>query len=567
MSRLIGLTISPSKKAVGPDIVFFMAISLICSVFIVLSTIAVPRYLEASMQKLGEGEALDSSLLGMFAFAYFIRALFKLLRNHITTYMGNLLTNRLREAGAAAVVKGHGSSGNVADIYSRLTYDLTAVTELLSWRTFVFLENLAILVSAIVIIAGHSLFVALWMAALFLAIFVCSALFGAHLQGHIRKVKASVADLNGFIRETLQNQRILRAYGAEGWQRSRFEKKNEDNKKSQREMRRCNAFWIPVMETISQITVILSLGMAAWLVLYGKNEMGFLALLNGYLSILITVTVDLGGLVHFFISSRDSVRNLRKMTAGEERLSGKDKDKGAEELPKELKQLFFQAGELKAGGKRLFQDVELSFEPGTMTVISGFTGCGKTALADALAMTGMEQGAAIFWNGVLIGEDRQKEYWKRVGYSMQVPCFFQGTLKENIVLNRNVAEKELRRLSAVCHLDFVEDLEKGFSTVLNSESNFLSGGEKQRICLARALAGNPDILILDDALQAIDRRTREKILAYLGEWKTGHIVVCFSSDFMEQDAADRVLFIQDGKLIPKENAEAARKVKESSSGG
>lgn len=536
------------KQSKMKKIIVLLLLAFASSTIIVISTTQISVLLNQLYQELADYETPLFKTLLFFSIAYVLRSAFKLVRNHITAYIGNHLVNVIREFSISSLILNHGNENEAAKQYTILTYDLNAIAELLSWRTFVFLEDLMILCFAISKIWGYHPSIAAFIVVILLCIGTLSFYLGRNLDSRIKRLKQTITEMSGFMRENLLNQKIVRAFQVEAIQYQKFYKTCDNNEKVQIEIQKVNQQWIPLMDSLGQAALFVSLGIGILFLIKGQGTIGFLALLNGYLFLLTNVAADLGNLVYFFMNSKESITRVHSILQA---VPAPD-EKSNRELDG-LLGIKAEWGDIKIHDRLLFSVGEAVFPTDKIIVITGETGVGKTVFADQIAGLGKEKNFNLYWNDQKITNDLKEVYWEKTGYDLQQNHFFHESILENIYLWQKNDDRSLNQLAEHSCLDFVYRLENGFNTLINSDCNFLSGGEKQRICLARALAKEPEILIIDDALQAIDVNNKRQILEYLKEYKKGRVIIIISSEENVIEYADMIYEIIGNKIRRKQN--------------
>lgn len=528
---------SKIEKMIG-----MVLLALASSTIIVISTTQIAILLNQLYQELADYKKPLYATIVTFVIAYSLRSIFKLARNHITAYMGNHLVNVIRECSMLSIIQSCGQEADTAKQYTILTYDLNAIAEILSWRTFVFLEDLMILFFAIWKIWGYHHSIAVFLMIILILICTLSFYLGKSLNPKIKALKNSITEISGFMRENLFNQKIVRAFHVEKNQFEKFQKLCKSNQQILIELQQINQKWIPLMDSLAQSALFISLGAGAFFLIKGNGTIGFLALLNGYLFLLTNVAADLGNLIYFFMESKESIRRIGSVVRV---ISDKEKKNVDLGTPFSLRA---EWDELKINDQLLFSAGTITFQKDKITVIKGKTGAGKSVFADHLAGIGTEESFRLYWNGRKITNDLKKAYWEKIGYDLQKYCFFHESILENIYLWNEKGRSDLQQLIKHSCLEFVSELKDGFHTLINSDCNFLSGGEKQRICLARVLAKEPKVLIIDDGLQAIDRENKKRILEYLNDYKQGRIVIIISADADVGEHADDIYTMENNKI-------------------
>ena len=530
------------RQSKTEKIIVLALLALASSATIVISTTQIAVLLNQLYQELADLKEPLYGTMVAFVIAYSLRSIFKLVRNHITAYMGNHLVNGIRELSVSSIIQAHGRGTDMTKQYTILTYDLNAIAEILSWRTFVFLEDLMILLFAIWKTWGYHPTIAVFLMVTLMLICFLSFYLGKCLNPNIIALKNHIARISGFMRENLFHQKTVRAFHVEKMQLKQFKELCKRNEETLMELQKMNQRWIPLMDVLAQSALFLSLGMGVFFLIKRNGTMGFLALLNGYLFLLTNVAADMGNLIYFFMESRESIRRVGGIAPTSSEEEKKNVDLGR---PRSLKA---EWEELRINEQLLLTAGTAVFPKDTITVIKGETGAGKTVFADQLAGLGEEVSFQLYWNGQIIPRDWKESYWKKIGYDPQKACFFHESILENIYLWSEEGRGNFEQLVSNSCLEFVSELKGGFNTFINSDCNFLSGGEKQRICLARALAKEPEVLIIDDGLQAIDRENKQRILEYLDCLKRGRIIIIISADEDVSEYADRIYIMKNKKI-------------------
>lgn len=223
---------------------------------------------------------------------------------------------------------------------------------------------------------------------------------------------------------------------------------------------------------------------------------------------------------------------------------------GAEQAPKLGRVLALQGvGYAHREGHSALEHIDLKIAAGTMVALCGPSGAGKSTLADLCAgLTGPDAGA-IAVDGVALTEANRVAWRRRVAYVQQEPVLFSGSVKDNLLLVEPEAdEAQMIQALEAAHAGFVHSLPGGLDCDLGNAGRALSGGEKQRIALARALMRKPDLIILDEATSALDADSEEAIAAALRGLAGQTTVIAIAHRGLLRDMADRIVTLENGRL-------------------
>jgi ATP-binding cassette subfamily B protein len=204
-------------------------------------------------------------------------------------------------------------------------------------------------------------------------------------------------------------------------------------------------------------------------------------------------------------------------------------------------------------GAPVLQDVTFTIPAGTTAAIVGATGSGKSTLLSLLPRLNDPPAGTVFLDGVDVRRIPLRVLRGAIGFVPQEPFLFSTTLGENVALGAETAEREaVAAAAAVARLDKdVADFPKGYDTVIGERGITLSGGQKQRTAIARAVLVDPRVLILDDALSAVDTYTEEEILHRLGNVMRERTSIIVSHRISTVRGADQILVLDRGRIAER----------------
>ena len=373
---------------------------------------------------------------------------------------------------------------------------------------------------------------------------------GDALHERFRVAQAAFSSLNDRTQESLTSIRMIKAFGLEDRQSAQFAADAADTGRKNMRVARIDARFDPTIYIAIGTANLLAIGGGSWMVLQGSMTLGQLTSFVMYLGLMIWPMLALAWM--FNIVERGSAAYSRIRTMLEEAPTVND---GHELAPEGRGALSVAVREFiyPQANKASLEKVNFVLQPGQMLGICGPTGAGKsTILALIQRHFDVTQGDIRFHDIPLTR--LQLDSWRaRLAVVNQTPFLFSDTVANNIALGRPDATPEqiehLARLASV-HDDILR-LPQGYETEVGERGVMLSGGQKQRISIARALLLEAEILILDDALSAVDGRTEHQILHNLRQWGEGRTVIISAHRLSALTEASEILVMQHGHIVQR----------------
>ncbi|HFO0254492.1 TPA: SmdA family multidrug ABC transporter permease/ATP-binding protein [Raoultella ornithinolytica] len=373
---------------------------------------------------------------------------------------------------------------------------------------------------------------------------------GDALHERFRVAQAAFSSLNDRTQESLTSIRMIKAFGLEDRQSAQFAADAADTGRKNMRVARIDARFDPTIYIAIGTANLLAIGGGSWMVLQGSMTLGQLTSFVMYLGLMIWPMLALAWM--FNIVERGSAAYSRIRTMLEEAPTVND---GHELAPEGRGALSVAVREFiyPQTNKASLEKVNFVLQPGQMLGICGPTGAGKsTILALIQRHFDVTQGDIRFHDIPLTR--LQLDSWRaRLAVVNQTPFLFSDTVANNIALGRPDATPEqiehVARLASV-HDDILR-LPQGYETEVGERGVMLSGGQKQRISIARALLLEAEILILDDALSAVDGRTEHQILHNLRQWGEGRTVIISAHRLSALTEASEILVMQHGHIVQR----------------
>lgn len=371
--------------------------------------------------------------------------------------------------------------------------------------------------------------------------------FGKIIHRRFEEIQEQFSSLSTFVQENLTGVRLVRAYTQEEEQARQFDAYNADYRSRNMGLVMTAGAFHPVLMLIAGVAMVLVTGLGAIEVMNGAISIGDFVAFGFYLTLLIWPMIALGWVVNLYQRGAASMGRLNAIMKAEPAVrppaSGAALDGARGDI--EFRGVSFA---YPGTTRPVLRDVSFRAEAGQTVAIVGPTGSGKSTLIALLARLYDPTEGAVLLDGTPLTEFDPLELRMRLGIVPQDPFLFSDTIQANIALGAGKAVA--RRSAEIAQLhEQIVDFPKGYDTMLGERGINLSGGQKQRATLARALAREPLVLVLDDALSAVDTHTEAAILADLrgvtGE-RTAFIISHRVSAVMD---ADKIIVLDGGRIV------------------
>ncbi|CAN5802159.1 ABC transporter ATP-binding protein [soil metagenome] len=380
--------------------------------------------------------------------------------------------------------------------------------------------------------------------------------FGRIIHRRFERIQEQFSALSTLVQENLTGVRLVRAYVQERDQAARFGAMNREYLERNLHLVRAQGLFHPILSLLTGVAMVIVLWVGGGEVMRGAITVGDFVAFAFYLNLLTWPLIALGWVVNLFQRGEASMGRINAVLhtepgirPGVGRKVGADLARGGIE--------FRGVGFHYPGTERqVLRDLSFRVEPGETVAIVGPTGAGKSTLVSLLPRIRDPSEGIILLDGVPLSEYDPAEIRRRVGMVPQDSFLFSDTIEANVGLGLELpspdgaVDPRVTRAARIAQLhDQIGDLPSGYRTRLGERGINLSGGQKQRATLARALARDPMILILDDALSAVDTHTEARILEELRTDLAGRTAFIISHRVSAVMHADRILVLEDGALV------------------
>ncbi len=375
---------------------------------------------------------------------------------------------------------------------------------------------------------------------------------GKIIRKRFRIVQENFASISGRIQENISGIRVIKSYVQEDKEVLNFEELNNKMKESNIKMTRISSILSPLTKVCFGVSFMINLIYGSSLVKTGVITLGDFVAFNGYLTMIMQPIISIGRVINIFQRGMASFKRLNEVFEVKPDITDGVTDiqpnviKGNIEF-KNLNYTYLNSTEIA------LNDINLKIDKGQIIGIIGKTGSGKTTLMNLLLKLYNAEPGKIFIDGKDINDFTLETLRENIGYVPQDNFFFSATIQENIKFFKDVySDEEIEDAARMSMIyDSIMEFPEKFETIVGERGVNLSGGQKQRISIARAIIKNPSILILDDALSAVDTKTEEEILKNLKtnlKERTGIIIANRISAIMN---ADLILVMDHGRIIER----------------
>jgi ATP-binding cassette subfamily B protein len=441
----------------------------------------------------------------------------------------------------------HGS--RTGDLMSRATNDLNAVRMMVG--PAVMYTSTTVLVFVIAITLMASIDVQLTLIALIPLPFVSVAVkyFGAAIHRRFEEIQQRLSDLSAVVQEALVGVRVVRAYRQESYEMAAFKDANREYMNRSLGLARLQGMFYPSIGLFLGLSSLLVLWMGARAVVSGRISLGDFVAFNAYLVMLTWPMIAFGWVTNLLQRGAASWKRMLEVMDTEPAVADPVSPGPIRDLSQIVGQIEVRNLTFAYHDTPVLHDVSLRVLPGETLAIVGPTGSGKSTLIHLLPRLFEPPPGTVFVDGVDVRDIPLAVLRGSIGFVSQEPFLFSDTIAENVGFG---AVGSVPEAAAVARLDVdVADFPAGYDTLVGERGITLSGGQKQRTALARAILLNPRILILDDALSAVDTSTEDAILSRLRAVMRQRTSIIVSHRVSTVRHADQIVVLRDGRIVER----------------
>ena len=361
-------------------------------------------------------------------------------------------------------------------------------------------------------------------------------------------VQTRLDRLNLVLRENLTGIRVIRAFNHEKHEQVRLKKANKDLTDVSIKVNKMMAFLMPVMMLVMNLTVVGIIWFGGIRIDTGAMQIGDLMAFIQYVMQIMFALVMASMMFVMIPRAAVSAKRINEVLA----MKPTFLDEGTKKADKEPGTLEFDRVSFSYPGAQApaLSDISFTAKSGEVTAIIGGTGAGKTTLINLIPRFYDVTSGTIRVNGVDIRESSQEEVRSKIGFVPQKALLFSGTIAENIRFGKQDAtQAEIEHAARIAQAeDFISRMDDGYDAVISQGGSNVSGGQKQRLSIARALIRKPDIYIFDDSFSALDYKTDANLRAALKDETKQATVVIVAQRVSTVVDADQIIVIDNGRI-------------------
>lgn len=366
------------------------------------------------------------------------------------------------------------------------------------------------------------------------------------------KMQEKLDKLNSGIQENLTNVRVIKSFVREDHEEEKFRVANEDLKDAGMSAFKVVIFQMPLMTLMMNVTTLAVVWFGGRQILVGSMEVGDLTAFTTYIvQVLMSLMMLAMALLQSTRAVASSKRILEVLDARIELTdeNAEEKERKVKRGKVEFKHVSFRY--YKDNHEKVLDDINLTIEPGETVGIIGSTGCGKTTLVQMIPRLYDVDEGEVLVDDVNVREYSFEHLRNGVGMVLQKNVLFSGTILENLKWGDETADSDtiIRAAKAARADDFVQSFPDGYETELGQGGVNVSGGQKQRLCIARALLKRPAILILDDSTSAVDTATEARIRQAFSTTLKDTTKIMIAQRISSVMEADKIVVMEEGRIV------------------
>ncbi|MDR0997633.1 MAG: ABC transporter ATP-binding protein/permease [Treponema sp.] len=437
------------------------------------------------------------------------------------------------------------------NLMTRMTQDLERVRHTVSWISFAFTDSVVLFVCAFIFLLFVNWQLALCLTAVTPFILFVSYRFVKIIRPRFMLLRQKLTSLGTVVTENIDGNRVVKAFARESHEIENFEKHNAEFRDVSCGNALIAARYQPILELLSNLLVIVTLVVGGLFLIQGRMTGGqYLAFssltwaLANPLRMLAVILADLQRYNATAVMIREVLEAPKGFSDAPDAVELTGRPPGGIE---------FRHVNLNIGGNTILEDISFKAEPGETIGILGSTGSGKTSLINLLINFYEPDSGEVLLDGVNVRNYTFSSLRRHIGLAMQDVFLFSDSVKGNVAYGRPELDEEtvMKRAAQADAHSFIGKMEEGYETLVGERGVGLSGGQRQRIALARALAVEPSILILDDTTSAVDSETEQYIRNQLRNLDFPCTKIIIAQRISSFRGASRILVMDKGRIVER----------------
>lgn len=435
------------------------------------------------------------------------------------------------------------------DLMTRFTSDLNAVRMAIG-PAVISAFDASVMTVMVIFQMMHYVNVKLTLLAIIPMIFICigELYYGKIMHGRYLARQEAVSNLTDFVQESFSGVRIIKSFVRERAEMRAFSKQNQHTMEKNLDLARLQSIVIPLLDVVIGVSSLITLIYGGYLALVGDITLGRFVAFNQYINMLVWPMLACGEAINMFSQGAASIKRIQEVFNEKPEIFDTQDSADIDDIHGDI--TFSHLSFIHRGhSEPTLKDINLEIPAGTTLAIIGRTGNGKSTLVNLLLRLYNTKPGMILIDGRDIGTIPLKTLRKNIAYVPQDNFLFSDTLKSNIAFGAEDKDMDaiVHATEAACIHENIVSFPDGYETIVGERGVTLSGGQKQRSSIARALMKDAPILILDDALSAVDTDTEEQILHNLKKNRDNKTTILIAHRISTIQNADIILVLDDGE--------------------
>ncbi len=436
----------------------------------------------------------------------------------------------------------------VGTLVTRVTNDIGNLNEMFKSVLITVFKDLFMIAGILGVLLYLNWRLALLCFILLPLIFGLTFIFSFMAREAFRELRSTVSRINAFLQERISGMRIIQLFVRETSEMKRFVGLNRENYRAGMKQIRIFALFMPLMELLSALAIAFLIWHGGGQVLQDEMTLGVLVAFIGYIQMFFKPIRDISEKYNIMQMAMASMERIFEFMEKKEVLYRSESPREPSHIKGHL--VFDRVVFGYEKDKPVLYDVSFEIKPGETVAIVGATGSGKTTVVSLVERFYDPDQGSITLDGIDLREWPNEGLRSAVSLCMQDVFIFAGTVLENISLGRkDLTDEAIHRAAETANaLEFIENLEKGFMRELGEKGASLSGGQRQLLSFARALASDPRLLILDEATSSVDPETERLIQTAISKMAHKRTTLVVAHRLSTVRDADRIMVMHHGRI-------------------
>lgn len=531
----------------------YIALALLCMLAVAGLSLLIPWLVKDMIDKvLVEKDLRMLNLISILGIGiYFLKGIFSFGQEYLMSYVAqrvifdlrSRLWRHLSRLSLSFFTKEKGG-----DIISRLTNDISLIEQTLTYAVVDFVIRAVTVIGIIAFIFYINWELSLISISLLPLTAFLIEKYSKKMRRLGRQIQDSLSSLTSIISEVIGAIKVVKAFATSDKEVERFEEANIRSLKASLKGAKLRAMLSPTVEMVAAASTIFLLWYGGRKVIEGRLTPGELVAFLGYVAMIVT---PLKGLSTVFSRLQQALAAADRIFEFMEIPPEVSEDVNAIDMPDIKGEVEFRCVSFSYDEEPILKEINLKVKPGEIVGVVGPSGSGKTTLVDLIPRFYDPTKGAILIDGIDIRKVKLDSLRRQIGIVSQETVLFATTIRENIAYGKPDATlEEIVEAAKVANAhDFIMKLPNGYDTMVGERGVTLSGGERQRIAIARAILGNPKILIFDEATSALDSESERLVQEALERVMKGKTTFFVAHRLSTLRCADRIVVLNDGRIV------------------